>query len=266
MNTQRPRRGGQSGQAMVEAALTLPLVVFLVLGTLQLFLMLQARVLAHYAVFRATRAGAVGYGDCERMTHAAILALLPSFHSFLGNSTSATVVQHGGGANAPAKLAAAFAARRGNRYAGGGAPGPRMDGVHDGAIVWINRFIQGGGVPSPQDRNFDQPDHLRQLEVRMVYWYPLRIPFANWVMSRMFLAQLNLEEYTASNPLIMAERNADWNRGEFTDPFELTGDVGAELLSRVRRQQYVFPIETTFTMRMLTPLKSRFFPTMNCPR
>lgn len=251
---------------MVEAALTLPLVVFLVLGTLQLFLMLQARVLAHYAVFRATRAGAVAYGDCERMTHAAILSLLPSFHSFLGDSTTATIVQHGGGGNAPAKLAAAFAARRFNRYAGGTNTGPNLDGVHDGSIVWIDRHIEGGGVGSPQDRDFDEPGHLRQLEVRMVYWYPLRIPFANWVMSRMFLAQLGLEEYTAANPLLLAERDANWNRGEFTDPFSLSGEVGAEMLSRVRREQYVFPIETTFTMRMMTPLKARYFPTMNCPR
>ena len=239
---------------MVEAALTLPLVVFLILGTLQLFLMLQARVLAHYAVFRATRAGAVGYGDCQRMTHAAILALLPSFHSFLGG-------QGGGGGGGPAKLAAAFEARRFNRYSAS------RDGVHDGTIVWINRQIEGGDPPKrEQDRNFDQPGHLRQLEVRMVYWYPLRIPFANWVMSRMFLAQMNVEAYTAANPLILAERNANWNSGEFTDSFELSDDVGAELLSRVRRQQYAFPIETSFTMRMMTPLKSRFFSSKNCPR
>lgn len=246
---------------MVEAALTLPLVVFLLLGTLQLFLMLQARVLAHYAVFRATRAGAVGYGDCERMTHAAILALLPSFHSFLGNGVGG----HGGGANAPARLAAAFAARRDNHYAGGANAGRNLDGVHDGSIVWIYRHIAGGGVPSPQDRDFDEPGHLRQLELRMIYWYPLRIPFANWVMSRMFLAQLGIENYTAANPLLQAERNANWNSGEFTDPLQLSGALRDEMLRRFQAQQYVFPIETTFTMRMMTPLKSRYFPTPHCP-
>jgi hypothetical protein len=245
---------------MVEAALTLPLVVFLVLGTVQLFLMLQARVLAHYAVFRATRAGAVGYGDCERMTHSAILALLPSFHSFLGDSTPATIVQHGGSTGAPAKLAAAFAARRDNRYA------PGMDGGHDGSIVWIYRHIEGGGLPNDrQDRGFDAPGHLRQLELRMIYWYPLKIPFANWVMSRMFMAQLGIEAYTASNPLMQAERNANWNRGEFTDPFELSAAIGEEMRQRVMREQYVFPIETTFTMRMMTPIKTRYFPNPHCP-
>ncbi len=258
MKSLSPKGASQSGQAAVEAALTLPLVVFLVLGTLQLFLMLQARSLAHYAVFRATRAGAVGHGDCERMTHSAILALLPSFHSFLGNSGGA-VVEHGGGGNAPAKLAAAFGARRNNRFS------PGMDSGHSGSIVWLYRHIEGGGVPDPEDRDFDEPGHLRQLEVRMIYWFPLKIPFANWVMSRMFLAQLGIEDYTYSNPLLMAERNADWNRGEFTDSFQLSGTIANEMLTRVQRAQYVFPIETTFTMRMMTPIKSRYFATPHCP-
>jgi hypothetical protein len=99
----------------------------------------------------------------------------------------------------------------------------------------------------------------------MIYWYPLRIPFANWVMTRMFMAQLGIEDYTAANPLILAERNANWNSGEFTDPFAISTDLKNEMLTRYGRSQYVFPIETTFTMRMMTPLKSRFFPTPHCP-
>ncbi len=49
----------ESGQALVEAALTLPLTVFLILGTLQLFLLLQARTLTEYAAFLAVRKGSV---------------------------------------------------------------------------------------------------------------------------------------------------------------------------------------------------------------
>ncbi|WP_021781339.1 TadE/TadG family type IV pilus assembly protein [Myxococcus hansupus] len=260
MNSLRPSGGRQSGQAMVEAALSLPLVVFLVLGTLQLFLMLQARVLAQYAAFRATRAGSVAHGECERMTHAAILSLLPSFHSFIGVSTPRIGGEHGGGAGAPERLARAFAQRRENRYQAG------LDGVHTGSIVWINRSLAGGGVDSPQDREFDEPGHLRRLEVRLIYWYPMRIPFANWVMSRMFLAQMGIQDYTAANPLMMAERQANWGPGEFSNPYELAADVRTELSTRVGRREYVFPIETSFTMRMLTPVKARHFATMDCPR
>ncbi|AGC41727.1 pilus biogenesis protein [Myxococcus stipitatus DSM 14675] len=260
MNSDPRGNQGQSGQAMVEAALTLPLVVFLLLGTLQLFLMLQARVLAHYAAFQATRAGSVAHGECERMTHAAILALIPSFHSFLGLSSSTDEVRHGGGGGAPARLAAAFRARRDNRFQAG------LDGVHTGSIVWINRAIVGGGVDSPQDREFDEPGHLRRLEVQLIYWYPMRIPFANWVMSRMFMAQFGIQDYRAANPLILAEKDANWNQGESSNPLTLAGDVRSELASRVAREQYVFPIEATFTMRMLTPTKRRHFASMDCPR
>ena len=246
---------------MVESAITLPLVVFLLLGTLQLFLMLQARVLAQYAVFQATRAGSVAHGECERMTHAAILALLPSFHSFVGVGGGASEVRHGGGTGAPTRLAAAFAARRENRYRGGA-----LDGVHTGAIVWLNRALVGGGIDGAQDREFDEPGHLRRLEVRMVFWYPMRIPFANWVLSRMVMAQFGIQSYSGANPLQLAERDADWRRGEFTDPFTLLGEVRTELRERVAREQYVFPIETTFTMRMMTPAKARHFATLDCPR
>ncbi|MFY2556282.1 TadE/TadG family type IV pilus assembly protein [Corallococcus terminator] len=245
---------------MVEAAITLPLVVFLLLGTLQLFLMLQARVLAQYAAFQATRAGSVAHGECERMTHAAILALLPSFHSFLGLSSSTDTVRHGGGSGAAAKLAAAFGARRDNRYRGG------LDGRHTGGIVWINRALVGGGIDGPQDRAFDEPGHLRRLEVQLIYWYPMRIPFANWVMSRMFMAQMGIQDYTAANPLMPAERDANWNAGEFSTPLQLAGDIRTEMAARVGREEYVFPIETSFTMRMMTPAKRRHFATMDCPR
>src|SRR5437867_2885686 len=95
-----------SGQAAVEAALTLPLCVFLLLGTVQLFMLLQARAVAEYAVYRATRAGGVSHGDCQVMRHAALLALLPT----IARTDSSD------------DLAGAFAARRSNRYFDGSPP------------------------------------------------------------------------------------------------------------------------------------------------
>ncbi|WP_224240133.1 TadE family protein [Hyalangium gracile] len=253
MNTLSPTRGSQSGQAAVEAALTLPLVVFLILGTMQMFLAFHARVLAHYAVFQATRAGSISHGDCMRMQDAAVLALLPSFRSFLGASTA--------GSSRPEKLANAFGEykRNGHRFL------PAADGGHDGSIVWIMRELGGNArsVSGSQDRGFDSPGHLMRLETRMVYWFPMKVPFANWVISRMFLARLGLEEYHAANPLLLAEKDAAWVQSP--DGFSLPGAMASELMSRVGRQQYTLPIETTFTMRMMTPAKANRFASMNCP-
>src|SRR5687767_15741362 len=69
---------GESGQAAVETALTMPMVLFVLLGTLQLFMMLQARLMAEYAAYRAVRAGSTHQGDCRAMLQAAIGALLPT--------------------------------------------------------------------------------------------------------------------------------------------------------------------------------------------
>src|SRR5512146_2223586 len=112
-----------SGQALVESALTLPLTIFLILGTLQLFLALQARSLAEYAAFRATRAGSVNNGDCTRMVHAAIGALMPSITAFLSPSYA--------GATPGAQLATAFRLHSGNKYS------TAVDGNFDGPVVWI---------------------------------------------------------------------------------------------------------------------------------
>src|SRR3954453_20200487 len=76
-----------SGQAAVETALTMPLMLFFVLTILQMGLLMQARNLTQYAVFRATRAGSVNHGDCTPMMHAAVASLIPSYVSFAGGIT-----------------------------------------------------------------------------------------------------------------------------------------------------------------------------------
>ena len=83
------RADRESGQAVIESALTLPLTLFLLLGTLQLFLLLQARVLTEYALFRAVRVGSTNSAHCRPMMDAAVLALLPAFRTYLkGGSPS----------------------------------------------------------------------------------------------------------------------------------------------------------------------------------
>lgn len=242
----QPRRSAR-GQVAVEAALTLPLVLFVILGTLQLFMMLQGRVMAEYAAWRATRAGSVNHGDCRAMTDAAVLALLPSFNSYLGQGTP--------GASPGEKLARAWRARQSARYS------PANDGGYSGDIVWIMRESPlPNALPNDDEDEFDQGRGPTRLEIRMVYWYPLRIPFANWVMARMFLAQYGLLPYTAQNPLIVTQ-NAEW-RQEVNASFE--PQVAQELLNRVSRGEYVFPIKATAGMRMMTPARPRFFTRRNC--
>jgi hypothetical protein len=249
--------GRQSGQAAVEAALTLPLVLFLILGSLQLFLLTQSRLLAQYAVFQATRVGSVNHGACTPMTHAAILTVLPSVHSYLGDDTLS--------GSPGQRLGDAFGRFRDNHYRGYRGAGWKAAGTDDEALVWI---VREQPVPTVEDVvAFDQPlprlgrSQPLRLEVRMIFWAPLRIPFADWVFSRMAAARLGLEDYTAQNPLILASR-ANWT---IDSRQNLPAQTATELRRRLSRGHYMFPIEVSSTMRMMTPPRLSEFAAAGCP-
>lgn len=253
----------EAGQAGVEAALTLPLLVFLALGTLQLFLMMQARFLAEYGVFRAVRAGSLNHGDCRAMTHAAVLSVLPALER----------------TNDPASVEAAFKKHANNTYDDVRlVPGPNGGARHRGQIVELWRdvyfgrtqevFLSPASLPGPEDQAFDQPDHLMRLETRMIFWYRMKIPFADWVLGRMFLAHYRLQAYDFSNPLAVVEGKAGWPEGSsrltfIGEPWP-GGPLDQSLLSFAQAGHYLFPIRVTWSMRMMTPLKKKFFDAWGC--
>jgi hypothetical protein len=221
-------------------------------------MMLQGRLMAEHAAFKAVRAGVVNYGSCTVMTHAAIAALLPSFTSYLGTGTP--------GATPGDKLANAFRARA------TGAPDQNhydaaLDNGHDRAVVWIYRERPTvAEVTKLSEHDFDDPNPRLngevgyRLEVKLVYWFPLRIPFANWVMSTMFRAAFGLGDYLGpSNPTLNVT-TAKWK----ALPGMTLGPLGAEFMTRFNAQHWTFPITTTYAMRMMTPPRPKFFLTQNC--
>jgi len=249
----------QSGQAAVEAALTLPLVVFLVLGTLQLFMMLQARILAQVAVYRAVRAGSLNHGDCLPMMHAAMVTMLPS------------IVR----TDSPQILAEAFRLRRDNEYRvmssyGNLFNGPMVEIVRDSPDpAWVNSLAGNEDLLFDQPTDNDAALDNRTLEIRMVAWYYMRIPFANWVMSRMFLAHFGLRNYTATNPLMPAQKRSDWWNDE-APPLGPNDWPGGALDERMvtwsNRGHFVFPIQVHAAMRMMTPVMAdNFSRGAECP-
>jgi len=238
-------RRRESGQAAVESALVLPLMIFVILGTLQLFMMLHGRIMAEYAAYRATRAGSVNQGNCESMTHAAIGAVLPTFAR----------------TDDPTKLGIAFALHAGNQYTPGDVWG-QGPVARSGAIIWIVRKLDRS-LTGPNQETYDdrtKKDSRAEIQVDLVYWYPLRIPFADWVMSRAFLASFGALPYVNNNPLMPAVEAKDWDKpGATLDGSNVVG----EMRTRVLRGQYDFPIRTSFRMRMMTPAVQ--WDTVDCP-
>lgn len=248
----------------MEAALTLPLTIFLVLGTIQLFMMLQGRIMAEYAAFEAVRAGSRHHAECEKMMQAGLAALLPNVVSYLGQGTP--------GGSPAEKLAQAWRAR----INGGRPQFIAMDSTKSAlggeslageSIFWLAREQPlRADVPDPEDSDFDAPKdngdgHMR-LEVRLIYWFPLRIPFADWVMTRMFLAHFGLEDFNEANPLMLAEKRAGWTRGA-SNP-SLRQEIRQKFQELAGANKYVFPIQATYGMRMMTPAKGKFFQQQNC--
>jgi hypothetical protein len=167
--------------------------------------------------------------------------------------------------NINTNLARAFQKRAGNllneRTAAGSSSHRNLN--YTGAIVWIVRDLGEragfGGFNNGQDVNFDQAVLPQRLETHLIFFYPMKIPFANWVMSRMFLAHMGLQGYTAQNPL-MPVQTANWQQYGT----RLNATISTEMANRMLAGEYVFPITASYTMRLMTPLKQNNWATKNC--
>ncbi|MCP3145309.1 TadE/TadG family type IV pilus assembly protein [Pyxidicoccus xibeiensis] len=202
----------QSGQAAVEAAMIMPLTVFMTLGIIQLTMMQHAKLMTEYAAYQAARAGIVWNGNNERMHDAAIVALLPT----LGRTDDVV------------ELGKTFiihqvydSAMRSLNFGGGRVPRTvngsnlfgmiRVDTVNPAYFTpidsiwklrsgynWQELDFDGADsfpeVPSLENNirkffNLPEPDDSElvfrkatRLTIRLRYWYELRVPFANWVI------------------------------------------------------------------------------------
>jgi hypothetical protein len=245
MSRSRARRH-EAGQAAVETALTMPLTLFLILGTIQLFTMFQARLMAQYAVARATRMGSVSYGECQKMSQVAVAALLPTFAR----------------TDTPETFANEFERHKDGNF------NHSLDGAENKSpIFWLDRLRPTQQqIRDDEEDIFDVPADQRQpgpriLEVRMTFWYPLRIPFANWMIARMALAQMQISQFQGLDELSPV-------RGQVT--YDGTGrprgsDRADEMERRIAARLYTVPIETTYAMRMMTPPRKRNFQSVRCP-
>jgi hypothetical protein len=78
----------RKGQALVESAIVIPLMTFIILGVVQLGMIQHARLMTEYAAFNAARAGIVWNADRFVMQNAAIISLLPTMEGLVSETSA----------------------------------------------------------------------------------------------------------------------------------------------------------------------------------
>jgi len=212
--SEHPPQSRQSGQAAVESALVLPLMVFLGLGLIQLTMMQQAKLMTEYAAFSAARTGIVWNGNNERMHDAAIVALLPTMgrtDDLLNLGKTWAIAQVYDEALQllawPNKNSVVPATVNGSNLFGQ----VRVDTVSPAWYSPIQSVWKLRSGANWKELDFDGPDTYPEvpaleskiakffnlplpdngeevyrkatvLSIRVRYWYELRVPFANWII------------------------------------------------------------------------------------
>lgn len=233
------RRPGtrESGQAAVEAAIVLPLFVFLMLGILQLGLMHQARLMTKYAAYKAVRAGAIHNAKKADMESAALAVLLPlvsedrSGGEYIQSITSASDFNQ------------KWSKAKNNKMADMNMP-----------YVEVTTCGPSKKEISGQEVDFDDPaiagatdwlaSHQTKLRIQVTFNYRMPIPFANWVIHA---AAMNREV-----PLVMRMGKPTNNSNKFESKYQDTS-----------KGVYVLPIRAAYTMRMQSNLYTSQLPEEN---
>jgi hypothetical protein len=244
---------GEEGQAVVEAAILLPAMVFLLLMTIQLAMLQQARLMADYAAYSAARTGIVQNGNNGTnnagtdgpMHDAAVLAVLPTYgrtDSFAALATTAARFKAEDLLLKPA-------------------------GLSQVRVFVLNPvaadFASWGGHLNGQELDFDDlrpgaaEATLLSLQVR--YLYELRVPFANKMIQSLWLA--------ARAGLLEQWRGFDWTAPRLTKADAVSasraaaggktvadgtpeGINAAALVAAGAAGRFYLPVEAYYTMRM----------------
>jgi hypothetical protein len=249
--------GGQArGQAALEAALTLPLILLAALGIVQLALLQQARLLLGAAAFGAVRSGVVWGGDPQRMRDAARFTLLPLLEAPTDGAALTRAFEKS--EQLDAALAPYF--REG----------------------WIRvEVLAPTSADFPRDETGRvlpelDPDALRpgkpppEVRVRVRILCPLRLP---WVNKAVFLGYFAARAHQIlSFPLVgtpFSPEGLDANARGVTleDGLPLVSHEELELLWAISKRglgeglpRYFIPLSATYRLRLQSSFQARFLP------
>ncbi|MBN9682282.1 MULTISPECIES: TadE family protein [unclassified Corallococcus] len=252
---------GESGQAAVESALVVPLMVFLILGTLQLTTLHHARLMTEYAAYRAARTGIVNHGDCETMKSAAYMALVPTLGPprLGGRGRTDTLLN-------AMEVHDAYTlgryAQENQRFPGSSLERVRVEVVNPSAGPYSGLFSSYGSHLGGREIDFDDYRDAtivaaNLLSVRVTYFYELRIPFANWQLHTFYMGREVLGQLEGVTFLTQRAPGG----GSASQYLEAEGArrkqaYFKELAKLANAHTYAIPVIATSTMRMQSNLIS----------
>lgn len=241
------RLAGDEGQAIVEAAIVMPAMLFMVLTIIQLTMLQHARIMTEYAAFTAARAGIVYNADKRAMERAAAVALLPTMART--DTLGRVLTQQG-------RIDGHETIERGAFN----LPVVHVDVLHPTAAEFGAMARHLGGAELDFDDIRTQAAMANQLQIRIRYFYRMPIPFANQMLQAIWFAQrmgtlrswrgmdmTRPEGVGGMSAVREAQQRAMSGLGAH-DATERQQMVGVASAANARR--YYFPIEATYTMRM----------------
>ncbi|MCY1017178.1 TadE/TadG family type IV pilus assembly protein [Pyxidicoccus sp. MSG2] len=251
--TRRPK-SSQSGQVAVETALVVPMMIFLVLGIIQLGMVHHARLMTEYGAYRAVRAGIVNHGDCGIMERAALVALTPTLGPLKGMSGRVDTIEQAVNLNEAYALVVLGPGAPPPFYPAGPLPLLRVQVVNPRASQLISLFNTYGSHMRGQEIDYDdirddQVIGANLLSVRLTYFYELRIPFANWQLHSFYMGREYLDELRG-----IQFENKRVGGQSATRYLERRGAERSEdhksAASLAESGRYVMPLVATWSMRM----------------
>lgn len=243
-----PEGLNESGQVIVEQALILPMVVFLILGIVQLSMIQHARINAEYAAFNAARAGIVYNGDPMMMRRAASLTVLPTVQRadnwgdvgrfYLDHAISEALFEF---------LDIQLPIQRVEVE----ILEPSDTSIFEGAYARHLNFKQ-----IDFDDYRDAVAEANLLSIQVTHYYELRIPFANWMIQSMWFAH-RLGDAVGWEGVEFTTQSDGGQSSYASAAQQAIGDPLQEVRWAAMARQanmYFVPIQTHYTMRMQSNL------------
>ena len=251
------RRRGEEGQVIVEQALVMPMMVFLVLGIVQLAMIQQARIATEVAAYGAARSGIVYDGDPRMMRRAAFLSLLPTFGRADGMKALTPTLALAAATQLGADLASLLGLSMLTDVSMVQVEildHPEVDRL---AVMRRQKHLNGRQIDFDDYR---EPEaEANQLTVHVRYYYEMRIPFANRLLQLMWLAQRTgtMVAYGGTRFLEPTAPHSRSSSHEKTKRAARARDDETKAVMAYRglpRPEYRIPINTFYTMRMQSNL------------